>query len=63
MLIKEFRPQLAQGKKVIFLANEVELVEQQAEVIRNSTGLKTSSYCGADGVDDWGKEKWKKEIK
>ena len=63
MLIKEFRPQLAQGKKVIFLANAVELVEQQAEVIRNSTGLKTSSYCGADGVDDWGKEKWKKEIK
>ena len=61
MLIKHMRDELAQKKKVIFLANNVALLEQQAEVISKMTGLKTGSYCGAHGVDDWGRERWEKE--
>ena len=61
MLIKHMRDEVAQKKKVIFLANNVALLEQQAEVISKMTGLKTGSYCGAHGVDDWGRERWEKE--
>ena len=61
ILIKHLGDEVAQKKKVIFLANNVALLEQQAEVISKMTGLKTGSYCGAHGVDDWGRERWEKE--
>ena len=61
MLIKHLRDELALKKKVVFLANSVALLEQQAEVISKMTGLKTGSYCGAQGVDDWARQKWEAE--
>ena len=61
MLIKHLRDEVALKKKVVFLANNVALLEQQAEVISKMTGLKTGSYCGAHGVDDWGRHKWEQE--
>ena len=62
MLIKHMRDELCK-KKVVFLVNNVELLEQQAQVIRDCTGLPTGSYCGASGVDDWGKERWQRELR
>ena len=62
MLIKHMRDLLGMNKKVVFLVNNVALLEQQAQVIRDCTGLSTGSYCGADGVDDWSKEKWVGEV-
>ena len=48
MLIKHMRDLLGRNKKVVFLVNNVALLEQQAQVIRDFTGLATGSYCGAD---------------
>jgi endoribonuclease Dicer len=62
MLIKHMRDELCM-KKVVFLVNNVELLEQQAQVIRDCTGLPTGSYCGASGVDDWGKDRWERELR
>ena len=62
MLIKHMRDLLGRSKKVVFLVNNVALLEQQAQVIRDYTGLSTASYCGADGVDHWDKGKWGKEV-
>ena len=56
MLIKHMRDLLGRSKKVVFLVNNVALLEQQAQVIRDCTGLNTASYCGADGVDHWDME-------
>ena len=50
-------------KKTIFLVNSVALVHQQAKFLEDNTPYKTKSYCGADNVDDWGKEKWEEEFK
>ena len=61
MLIKHMRDEIIQNKKVVFLTNNVALLEQQAEVISKMTGLVTGSYCGANGVDDWDKSRWQKE--
>ena len=58
MLIKHMRDLLGRDKMVVFLVNNVAFLEQQAQF----TGLATGNYCGADGVDDWGKEKWVKEV-
>ena len=60
MLIKHMRDLLGRDKMVVFLVNNVAFLEQQAQVIRDFTGL-TGSYCGAE-VDDWCKEKWVKEV-
>ena len=62
MLMKHMRDLLGSDKKVVFLANNVALLEQQAQVIRDFTGLPTGSYCGGDGVDDWNKDMWKREL-
>ena len=65
MLIKHMRDLLGRDKMdkmVVFLVNNVAMLEQQAQFIRDFTGLATGNYCGADGVDDWGKEKWVKEV-
>ena len=61
MLIKHMRDEIIQNKKVVFLTNNVALLEQQAEVISKMTGLVTGSYCGSNGVDDWDKSRWQKE--
>ena len=49
MLIRHMRDLVTVGKKVVFLCNNVALLEQQAKVIASTTGLVTSSYCGAQG--------------
>ena len=62
MLIKHLRDELSRQKKVVFLANNVALLEQQAEVISKMTGLSTGRYCGARGVDDWERRRWEEEV-
>ena len=49
MLIRHMRDLVMLGKKVVFLCNNVALLEQQAKVIASTTGLETYSYCGAQG--------------
>ena len=49
MLIRYMRDLVMRGKKVVFLCNNVALLEQQAKVIASTTGLETKSYCGAQG--------------
>ena len=49
MLIRHMRDLVMRGKKVVFLCNNVALLEQQAKVIASTTGLETNSYCGAQG--------------
>ena len=49
MLIRHMRDLVIAGKKVVFLCNNVALLEQQAKVIASTTGLETKSYCGAQG--------------
>ena len=49
MLIRHMRDLVMRGKKVVFLCNNVALLEQQAKVIASTTGLETKSYCGAQG--------------
>ena len=40
----------------------VPLVKQQADFLRANTPFKVRSYCGADGVDGWRKDKWDEEF-
>ena len=61
-LIQSYREQLRQGKKAIFLVSSVPLVDQQKREIENTTAMNVGSYCGADGVDDWGQEEWDKQL-
>ena len=49
MLIRHMRDLVMRGKKVVFLCNNVALLEQQAKVIASTTGLETNSYCGSQG--------------
>ena len=49
MLIRHMRDLVTVGKKVVFLCNNVALLEQQAKVIASTTGLVTNSYYGAQG--------------
>lgn len=46
MLIKHMRDLVQAGKKVVFLCNNVALLEQQAQVISRTTGMTTGTYCG-----------------
>ena len=62
MLIKHTRDKINMNKKVVFLCNNVALLEQQADVIRKTTGLVTGTYCGAHGVDGWNLDKWRLEL-
>ena len=61
MLIKHMRDQVTLNKKVVFLCNNVALLEQQAQVIEKTTGLRVGTYCGAHGVDDWDSARWRQE--
>ena len=61
-LIQSYREKLRQGKKAIFLVSSVPLVDQQKREIENTTAMNVGSYCGADGVDDWGQEEWNKQL-
>lgn len=38
------------------------MVKQQSKVLKNHTTLKIGSYIGADGVDLWKEEEWKREL-
>ena len=49
MLIRHMRDMLMLGKRVVFLCNNVALLEQQASVIAFYTGLETGSYSGSHG--------------
>ena len=62
MLIKHMRDLVSLGKRVVFLCNNVALLEQQAEVIKMTTGLSVGTYCGAHGVDDWSGDRWETEV-
>lgn len=65
MLIKELGFQTrdpANRMTTIFMVNTVALVDQQAQFIRHTTGLKVKGFCGADGVDKWSDLQWRHEI-
>ena len=62
MLIKHMRDQINLDKKVVFLCNNVALLDQQADVIRKTTGHVTGTYCGAHGLDGWDLDKWRLEL-
>jgi endoribonuclease Dicer len=68
MLIKELSlDNSITGKRSVFLANNVPLVQQQAKYIRENTFLNVGEYygdCKINGkiLDSWNKEIWDKEI-
>ncbi len=72
MLIKHFSDQIQKefskgGKRTIFLANTVPLVQQQADFIRKHTHLNVGEYFGEKRIDDrildaWDKEIWNREL-
>jgi endoribonuclease Dicer len=72
MLIKHFAEEIdcefsKGGKRTIFLCNNVPLVEQQAEYIRNHTNLGVGEYYGeklinGNKLDSWSKETWDSEL-
>ena len=56
----------ARGRKpriCVFLVNSVTLVFQQAVVLECNLDARIGKYCGAMGVDIWGKEIWAEKIK
>ncbi|XP_050385155.1 endoribonuclease Dicer homolog 1 [Argentina anserina] len=46
----------------VFLVPKVPLVYQQAEVIRERTGLQVGHYCGEMGQDFWDTRRWQHEF-
>uniref|UniRef100_T1J619 Dicer-2 n=1 Tax=Strigamia maritima TaxID=126957 RepID=T1J619_STRMM len=67
MLIREMMESIKKpfkngGKRTFFLAKTVPLVAQQATVIRQHTGLQVGHYTGADNVDAWDLDVWKREF-
>jgi endoribonuclease Dicer len=72
MLIKHFSDQIQKefskgGKRTIFLANTVPLVQQQADFIRKHSHLNVGEYFGDKKIDDrildsWDQEIWNKEL-
>jgi endoribonuclease Dicer len=63
MMIKEKMAEVLNGnKKTVFLVHRVPLVTQQAKFIAENTPLRVRSFCGADNIDFWKEQKWKKEL-
>jgi endoribonuclease Dicer len=72
MLIKHFAEQVEKpysqgGRRTIFLANNVPLVMQQAEFLRNHTYLNVGEYYGDRLLDNklldcWDQTTWDKEL-
>ncbi|CAF3393836.1 unnamed protein product [Rotaria socialis] len=67
MLIKEMAHTIRAsirdgGKRTIFLAKTVALVQQQSDYIRFHTDLSVGKYYGELGVDLWQKERWVDEF-
>lgn len=46
----------------MFVVPTVPLVYQQADTIRQFTGLEAKSFCGEMGVDFWDRNKWMDEL-
>lgn len=46
---------------IVFLAPKIQLVIQQAEVIRINTDLKVADYYGAKCANGWNVQQWKQE--
>ena len=63
MLIKELSAGIFhEGKKTVFLVHRLPLATQQEKFIKDNTALTVRSFCGADNVDFWKPEEWKREI-
>ena len=72
MLIKHFSEEIEEefskgGKRSIYLCNNVPLVNQQTEYIRNHTQFKVGEYYGDKLIDNrkldsWSKEMWNNEL-
>ena len=63
-LMKQIAHKLrVKGKKslIVFLAPKIQLVIQQAEVIRINTDLKVADYYGAKCANGWNVQQWKQE--
>ncbi|TDL27660.1 P-loop containing nucleoside triphosphate hydrolase protein [Rickenella mellea] len=50
------------GKKVLFLVPKVPLVEQQTHFLAGQTPLRVKGYYGGMGVDQWDKNRWRREF-
>ncbi|XP_059489043.1 endoribonuclease Dicer-like isoform X2 [Neocloeon triangulifer] len=67
VVIKRFhdeikRPFLENGKRIIFTAPRVALVDQQADVLRKYTPFAIGSYNGYMQVEFWDKDQWTEEF-
>jgi len=50
------------GKKIIFVAPKVALVDQQADVLKKYIPFTVGAYNGYMQVDSWSREKWTLEL-
>ncbi|KAF4527801.1 hypothetical protein B566_EDAN016213, partial [Ephemera danica] len=50
------------GKRIIFVAPLVELVEQQAKVIHKYSTFEVGYFLGNMNVDDWTDDIWRKKL-
>ncbi|CAM8960945.1 unnamed protein product [Rhodiola kirilowii] len=65
LLIKSINDDLKKLDKkmlAVFLVPKVPLVYQQAEVIREQTGIQVGHYCGEMGQDFWDARRWRREF-
>ena len=51
-----------EGKKSVFVANSVSLVQQQADFLAKNLPYRVRSFVGADGVDSWDDAKWNEAL-
>nr|XP_018899828.1 PREDICTED: endoribonuclease Dicer [Bemisia tabaci]XP_018899829.1 PREDICTED: endoribonuclease Dicer [Bemisia tabaci]XP_018899830.1 PREDICTED: endoribonuclease Dicer [Bemisia tabaci] len=50
------------GKRSFFLVNTVQLVEQQAQAVRQAIPLRVGEYSGDKGVDGWTVDQWNQQF-
>ncbi|XP_047049658.1 endoribonuclease Dicer homolog 3a-like [Lolium rigidum] len=66
MLMKAFAREIDRSKDdwkiTIFLAPNVQLVEQQCKVIKTHTDFEVGLYCGATRADQWGGDRWREQV-
>ncbi|XP_039299429.1 endoribonuclease Dicer-like [Nilaparvata lugens] len=67
MIIKHFGADIEKklsegGKRAFFLVNTVQLVEQQAQLIKRQTTFTVGEYTGQTGCDLWSEQIWKSEL-
>lgn len=56
------RPFSEGGKRSFFLVNTVQLVEQQAQAVRQAIPLRVGEYSGDKGVDGWTVDQWNQQF-